>query len=74
MHPSDLLAVKVRELLQWMFCSALAFAAVDRPINMGVQLVPRGRYEHAIALLDAVCRKYPFNESFIAGQVALPSA
>lgn len=65
MHPFVLLAVKVREL----FCSAFAFAAVDRPINMGVQLVPRGRYEHAIAILDAVCRKYPFNESFIAGQV-----
>ncbi len=36
---------------------------------MGVQLVPRGRYPQAIAVLDAVCDKYPFNESFIAGQV-----
>jgi hypothetical protein len=44
-----------------------------RPINMGVQLVPRGRYPQAIAVLDAVCDKYPFNESFIAGQV-LPSS
>ena len=40
-----------------------------RPINMGVQLVPRGRYQQAIAVLDAVCEVYPFNESFIAGQV-----
>ena len=36
---------------------------------MGVQLVPRGRYQQAIAVLDAVCEVYPFNESFIAGQV-----
>ena len=36
---------------------------------MGVQLVPRGRYQQAIAVLDAVCAVYTFNESFIAGQV-----
>ncbi|KAK9822241.1 hypothetical protein WJX81_005013 [Elliptochloris bilobata] len=47
--------------------------ATDMPINMGVQLVPRGRYQQAMAVLDAVCEVYPFNESFIAGQLALAS-
>ena len=36
---------------------------------MGVQMVSRGRYQEAIAVLEAVCEQYPFNESFIAGQV-----
>lgn len=40
-----------------------------RPINMGVQMVSRGRYQAAVAVLEAVCEQYPFNESFIAGQV-----
>ena len=38
---------------------------------MGVQMVSRGRYQEAIAVLEAVCEQYPFNESFIAGQVRL---
>ena len=36
---------------------------------MGVQMVSRGRYQQAVAVLEAVCEHYPFNESFIAGQV-----
>ena len=36
---------------------------------MGVQMVSRGRYEQAIAILEAICVGYPFHESFIAGQV-----
>ena len=38
---------------------------------MGVQMVSRGRYQEAIAVLEAVCEQYPFNESFIAGQVCV---
>ncbi len=37
---------------------------------MGVQMVSRGRYEQAVAVLDAICEGYPFHESFIAGQVS----
>ena len=36
---------------------------------MGVQMVSRGRYQEAVAVLEAVCAQYPFNKSFIAGQV-----
>ena len=36
---------------------------------MGVQMVSRGRYEQAMAILEAICVGYPFHESFIAGQV-----
>ena len=32
-------------------------------------MVSRGRYQQAVALLEAICERYPFNESFIAGQV-----
>ena len=35
---------------------------------MGVQMVSRGRYEQAIAVLEAICVGYPFHESFVAGQ------
>jgi hypothetical protein len=37
---------------------------------MGVQMVSRGRFEQAVAVLDAICEGYPFHESFIAGQVS----
>jgi hypothetical protein len=37
---------------------------------MGVQMVSRGRYEQAVAVLDAICEGYPFHESFVAGQVS----
>lgn len=43
--------------------------AIDMPINLGMQFVPAGRYSNAIAFLDDVIAVYPFNETFIAGQV-----
>jgi len=43
--------------------------AVDMPVNLGMQFVPRGRYMNAIGFLNDVIAIYPFNESFIAGQV-----
>ena len=43
--------------------------AVDMPVNLGMQFVPRGRYNNAIAFLHDVIAIYPFNETFIAGQV-----
>ena len=43
--------------------------AVDMPVNLGMQFVPAGRYANAIAFLDDVIAVYPFNETFIAGQV-----
>ena len=43
--------------------------AVDMPVNLGMQFVPRGRYMNAIAFLNDVIAIYPFNETFIAGQV-----
>jgi hypothetical protein len=45
--------------------------AVDMPINLGMQFVPAGRYANAIAFLGDVIAVYPFNETFIAGQVGL---
>ena len=45
--------------------------AVDMPINLGMQFVLAGRYRNAIAFLDDVIAVYPFNETFIAGQVGL---
>lgn len=44
--------------------------AVDMPVNLGMQFVPRGRYMNAIGFLNDVIAIYPFNESFIAGQVS----
>ncbi len=51
------------------------------PINIGIQFVPRGRYNSAIAFLQDVLAIYPFNSTFTAGQVCamlthvcLPSA
>ena len=43
--------------------------AVDMPVNLGMQFVPRGRYLSAIGFLRDVIAIYPFNETFIAGQV-----
>lgn len=43
--------------------------AVDMPVNLGMQFVPRGRYMNAIGFLNDVIAIYPFNETFIAGQV-----
>lgn len=43
--------------------------AVDMPINLGMQFVMRGRYPRAISFLQDVLGIYPFNETFIAGQV-----
>ena len=48
--------------------------AVDMPVNLGMQFVPRGRYLNAIGFLNDVIAIYPFNETFIAGQVRIPSA
>jgi hypothetical protein len=45
--------------------------AVDMPVNLGMQFVPAGRYSRAIAFLDDVIAVYPFNETFIAGQVGV---
>lgn len=44
--------------------------AVDMPVNLGMQFVPRGRYLNAIGFLDDVIAIYPFNETFIAGQAS----
>ena len=43
--------------------------ATDMPINIGIQFVPRGRYNSAIAFLQDVLAIYPFNSTFTAGQV-----
>jgi hypothetical protein len=43
--------------------------AVDMPVNLGMQFVARGRYLNAIGFLNDVIAIYPFNETFIAGQV-----
>ena len=48
--------------------------AVDMPVNLGMQFVPRGRYLNAIGFLNDVIAIYPFNESFIAGQVIYSAA
>ena len=47
--------------------------AVDMPVNLGMQFVPRGRYLNAIGFLSDVIAIYPFNETFIAGQVCVSS-
>lgn len=46
--------------------------ATDMPINIGLQFVPRGRYDNAIAFLQNVLAVYPFNSTFTAGQVCSP--
>lgn len=48
--------------------------AVDMPVNLGMQFVPRGRYLNAIGFLSDVIAIYPFNETFIAGQVGVSTA
>ena len=48
--------------------------AVDMPVNLGMQFVPRGRYLNAIGFLSDVIAIYPFNETFIAGQVGVSAA
>ena len=45
--------------------------AVDMPVNLGMQFVPRGRYPNAIGFLSDVIAIYPFNETFTAGQVGV---
>ncbi|CAL8466513.1 g6049 [Coccomyxa elongata] len=45
--------------------------ATDMPINIGIQFVPRGRYNSAIAFLQDVLAIYPFNSTFTAGQEVL---
>ena len=47
--------------------------AVDMPVNLGMQFVPRGRYPNAIGFLSDVIAIYPFNETFTAGQVGISS-
>ena len=47
--------------------------AVDMPVNLGMQFVPRGRYLNAIGFLNDVIAIYPFNETFIAGQASRPA-
>ena len=47
--------------------------AVDMPVNLGMQFVPRGRYPNAIGFLSDVIAIYPFNETFTAGQVGVSS-
>lgn len=47
--------------------------ATDMPINIGIQFVPRGRYNSAIAFLQDVLAIYPFNSTFTAGQVCTTS-
>lgn len=39
------------------------------PINIGIQFVPRDRYNSAITFLQDVLAIYPFNSTFTAGQV-----
>ena len=48
--------------------------AVDMPVNLGMQFVPRGRYLNAIGFLHDVIAIYPFYETFIAGQASHPAA
>ncbi len=44
--------------------------AVDMPVNIGMQFVHHGRYPGAVAFLEDVLAVYPFNETFVSGQVS----
>ncbi|KAK9818436.1 hypothetical protein WJX72_012549 [[Myrmecia] bisecta] len=45
--------------------------APTMPINTGTQFICKGRYPHAIDFLHDVLSIYPFQETFVAGQIAL---